>query len=108
MKSKLVSASLFAICFALSPAMAQSTVGGGTPGQSQTGNDPANSGTHMGDPDVAPATNGTTGTGTNNDATGTSRHRHHHHASGTPSNSGQSVGNGSGGTDNTGGANTPH
>jgi hypothetical protein len=65
-----------ALCAALilpAGAMAQSTVGAGTPGQSQTGNDPANSGTHTTDPDVAPATNGTTGTGTNG---GTHHHRH--------------------------------
>jgi hypothetical protein len=81
--------------------MAQSTVGAGTPGQSQTGNDPANSGTHTTDPDVAPATNGTTGTGTN----GSGTHDHHHKAAPSSANSdGAPAGSGMG--DNSGSAGT--
>jgi hypothetical protein len=83
-------------------ALAQSTIGGGTPGQSTTGNDPANSGTHMGDPDVAPATNGTTGTDVNK------THHHHHHTTSPTTATGSPAPSGS--DDNTGsnGSSAPH
>src|ERR1700760_4655609 len=62
-------------------ALAQTSVGAGTPGQSQTGNDPANSNPPTNDPGVAYPTNGNSGTdggGTTTNGGATTHHQRHH------------------------------